>query len=216
MNKADISRIEKYVKKKMSGESSGHDWFHVQRVFNMATLIATKEKKGDLLLIQATSLLHDLGDWKLNTTGNSEEEIISDACQKLKISADDTHRIKEIILNMSYSKNIEKKRALPIEGKIVQDADRIDALGAIGIARVFAYGGKKGRLIYDPSVKPQVFSSIHQYKKNEGTTINHFYEKLLLLRKTLNTKTAKAIASKRERFMKEYLKEFYAEWRGKR
>ena len=110
MNNITIARIEKYVKKKMSGESSGHDWFHVQRVFNMATLIATKEKKGDLLLIQATSLLHDLGDWKLNTTGNSEEEIISDACQKLKISADDTHRIKEIILNMSYSKNIEKKR----------------------------------------------------------------------------------------------------------
>jgi uncharacterized protein len=116
---------------------------------------------------------------------------------------------------MSFSKNVGSKRKLTIEGKIVQDADRLEALGAIGIARAFAYGGKKNRQIYNPAIKPKKFKCTDEYRGSEGTTINHFYEKLLKIKSQLNTKTAKKIALKREQFMKTFLKQFYDEWNGK-
>lgn len=211
----DIQKLGDFVKQKMSGETTGHDWYHVERVLKTATKIYKKEKQGDLFIIQAASLLHDLGDWKVNTSGKSEGEIIAAACQDLGISQEDNTKIVNIILNMSYSRNLDKKQKLSIEGKIVQDADRLEALGAIGIARAFAYGGKKQRQIYNPEIKIQEFTATDSYRNSESTTINHFYEKLFKLRKLLNTKTAKEIAKKREKFMKEFLKEFYAEWDGK-
>jgi uncharacterized protein len=210
----EISKIAEYVKGKMAGEATGHDWFHVERVLKTATKIAQKEKDVDLFIVQAAALMHDLGDWKVNTSGKTEQGIITDACKILSISEEDTENILKIILNMSFSKNISAKNKLSIEGKIVQDADRLDALGAIGIARVFAYGGKKGRPLYDPAIKPQSFTSTTAYRNSQSHTVNHFYEKLFKLRKQLNTKTAKAIAVKREKFMKTFLKEFYSEWDG--
>lgn len=215
MNNAEITRIKKYVKEKMEGEATGHDWFHVERVFKTANLIAKSEKNVDIYIVQAAALMHDLGDWKVNNSKLTEEEILLNACKELKLSPSDTKKILDIILNMSFSKNVENKNKLSLEGKIVQDADRLEALGAIGIARAFAYGGKKNREIYNPNVKPNEFKSTEEYRNSQSHTINHFYEKLFKLRAQLNTKTAKEIALKREKFMKEFLKEFYAEWSGK-
>lgn len=215
MTKRDLSLIRAYVKEKMADEATGHDWFHIERVVKTATLLAKKEKNVDLFIIQAAALLHDIGDWKVNNSKKTEEEILEEACKKLEISQQDAESIKNIILNMSFRKNVITKKKLSLEGKIVQDADRLEALGAIGIARAFAYGGKKNRQLYNPAIKPQTFKSTEEYMNTQGHTINHFYEKLFKLRKQLHTKTAKTIALKREKFMKAFLKEFYAEWNGK-
>lgn len=210
-----VRTISDYVRAKMSGEATGHDWFHVQRVYKTATKIAEKEERGDRFLIQATALLHDIGDWKVNTSDKSEEQILDKALEELDITGQEADAIKDIILNMSFSKNVSGKKKLSLEGKIVQDADRLEALGAIGIARAFAYGGKANREIYNPDVKPKSFKTLEEYRTTKGHTINHFYEKLFKIKNQLNTKTAKAIATKREKFMKNFLKEFYAEWDGK-
>lgn len=210
-----LAEIESYVKKKMTSEQTAHDWFHVERVVKSALFIAKKEKKGNLFIIHAAALLHDISDWKVNNSGKSEEQVLEETYKSLAIPLDNRKVLSEIILNMSFNKNIERRKKLSIEGQIVQDADRLDALGAIGIARAFAYGGKKNRLLYDPSIKPITSLTQESYKKSDGHTVNHFYEKLFKLRKQLNTKTAKEIADKREQFMKAFLKEFYAEWQGK-
>ncbi len=210
-----IRKIEIYVKEKMAGEATGHDWFHVERVLKTATNIADKEKSGERYLIQAAALLHDIGDWKINMSDKSEKQVLDKALEELDITGQDADAIKDIILNMSFSKNVAGKKKLSLEGKIVQDADRLEALGAIGIARAFAFGGKANREIYNPEIKPQTFKTLEEYRTTKGHTINHFYEKLFKIKSQLNTKTAKAIAVKREKFMKNFLKEFYAEWDGK-
>ena len=212
---SQLFEIESYVKKKMASELTAHDWFHVERVVKSALSISKKEKKGDLFIIHAAALLHDISDWKVNNSGKSEEEVLEDAYAILSIPVEKRPALSDIILNMSFNKNIEGRKKLSIEGQIVQDADRLDALGAIGIARAFAYGGKKNRLLYDPAVKPITALTQASYKNSDGHTVNHFYEKLFKLRKQLNTTAAKEIATKREQFMKNFLKEFYAEWQGK-
>lgn len=215
MKRRNVTQITLYVKEKMAGEATGHDWFHIERVVNMAIKIAKKEPKADLFIVQAAALLHDIGDYKINNSEQTEEEILEEVCTHLTFSSQDAEKIQRIILNLSFRKNIASKKKLSLEGQIVQDADRLEALGAIGIARAFAYGGKKNRQIYNPDIKPSVFTSQEAYTNSEGHTINHFYEKLFKLKKQLNTKTAKDIAEKREKFMKEFLKKFYAEWNGK-
>ena len=155
-----ISTIQKFVKGKMEGEGTGHDWFHVERVVATAKRICVKEKNADKFLVEAAALLHDIGDWKLNSSGRTEEEILRSVCKKLALENEDSKKIIGIIINMSFSANIGKKKQLSLEGQIVQDADRLEALGAIGIARAFAYGGKKGRELYNPSKKPKKFSSL--------------------------------------------------------
>lgn len=218
MQKNSVTLIKKtkaYVQKRMSGEASGHDWFHVERVAKLALYIAEEEGEVDLVLIELAALLHDLGDYKVAGQA-TEEEVLEKACIELKIPVALKQEIKEIILNQSFSKNIEKKQTLSLEGQIVQDADRLDALGAIGIARAFAYGGKKGREIYNPHKKPLQFTTMEAYRNTPGPTVNHFYEKLFLLKPLLNTKASQKIAAKRERFMKKFLEEFYAEWDGLR
>jgi uncharacterized protein len=214
VNNATLNVIRKYVKEKMGEESTGHDWFHVARVAKTALFIAKKEKIGDLFIIEVAALLHDIADWKLNISNKTEEQILDEAFGHFELSKQVSSEIKAIILNISFSKNVGGKKKLSIEGRIVQDADRLEALGAIGIARAFAYGGKKNRQIYNPKIKPKVFKSTKTYKNTASPTINHFYEKLFLIRKNLNTKTAKNIAKKREKFMKEFLAEFYKEWAG--
>lgn len=211
-----IGSIQKFVKGKMEGEGTGHDWFHIERVLGTAKRISKKQKGVDQFLVEAAALLHDIGDWKLNSSGRTEEEILRSVCKKLALEDIDSKKIIEIIINMSFSANVGNKKKLCLEGQIVQDADRLDALGAIGIARAFAYGGKKGRELHNPTKKPKKFSSTNSYRNSDGPTTNHFYEKLFLIKKQLNTKEAVKIAEKREKFMKEFLKEFYGEWEGKR
>lgn len=199
----------------MSGEHTGHDFFHVDRVSKTALEIAKKETGVDLFLIQAAALLHDLGDYKVNNTKKSEEEILKDACNDLKIPSDYSFKILEIILNMSYSKNIKSRQKLSLEGKIVQDADRLDSIGAIGIARAFAFGGSRKRELYNPEIKPKTYTSLEEYRNSENPTLNHFYEKLFFLKDLMNTETGKKMATKRDKVMKNFLSEFDAEWNGK-
>ena len=204
-----VNSTEKYVHNYFENEGSGHDWWHIHRVWNMAIKI-TKTEGGDLFLIEMAALLHDLDDWKLSDTGQkskTEKWLSSIDFPKAKISV-----IVEIIEQVSFKGAGVENHATSVEAKIVQDADRLDAIGAIGIARTFAYGGNKGRLIYHPDVKPEMHNTFDEYKKTTAPTINHFYEKLLLLKEMLNTETAREIAGKRHRFMETFLEQFYGEW----
>jgi uncharacterized protein len=206
-----IKKTEQYVKNKLSGDYSGHDWWHTYRVWKMAARIAKKEK-ADLFVVELASLLHDLYDYKIS--GVSEkmgQKLLRNWLLKLKIKKSIVETVSEIIKDVSFKGAKVKSAMKTKEGKIVQDADRLDAIGAVGIARVFAYGGHKKREIYNSKIKPQMHKNFKQYKNSKNTSINHFYEKLLLLKKLMNTKTAKKIAKERHAFMEKFLKEFFKE-----
>lgn len=211
-----LEKTRKYVKGKMSGESTGHDWFHAERVVNMALKIAQSEKNVDVFLVEIAALLHDIGDWKLNTSDKTEEEILTETMTLLSFPKELQTKVLDIVPNMSFSKNVSEKKELSIEGKIVQDADRLDSLGAIGIARAFAYGGKQKRELYNPDIKPRTFQDTAAYRNSKSHTVNHFYEKLFLLKDLMNTPYAQKIAEKREHYMKEFLDEFLSEWNGEK
>ncbi len=215
MNKEKIiAQTSQFVKKKLSREPTGHDWWHTQRVLKNALKIAQKEKGVDLFIIKLAALLHDLEDWKFSSS--TQPKLVRQWLQKLSLDKKTISHICEIIQDLSFKGAGVKTPMRTKEGQIVQDADRLDALGALGIARAFAYGGYKKREIYNPSLKPQKHLSFHQYKKSSGTTINHFYEKLLLLKNLMNTKTAQKIAQERHLFMEKFLQRFFEEWQGKK
>ncbi len=209
--KEQVQGTEKYIRMEFQNDSTGHDWWHIFRVKNMALKIAEKEG-GNRFLIEMSALLHDLEDWKLN--GETNLSKTKKWLQNIGVTQIQTSEIVQIIEQVSYKGAGVENNATSIEAKIVQDADRLDAIGAIGIARTFSYGGSKGRLIYHPEIKPVLHNSFEEYKKNSAPTVNHFYEKLLLLKKRLNTKTAIEIAEKRHTFMEEFLNRFYDEWEG--
>ena len=210
-----IETIKKYVKETTLTEESGHDWWHIYRVYNNALLINKEEKANEFLVI-VIALLHDLYDSKFYT-GNIGEKII-DTLKELDIykslSKEEIENITYSCENLSYSKNIVEKKKLSKEGMIVQDADRLDAIGAIGIARTFAYGGKVKRNIYNPENEILEINTEEDYRTQNRDSINHFYEKLLKLKELMNTGTAKKVAENRHRFMELYLEEFYKEWNG--
>lgn len=210
LQKRLLIETEDYIRNYFGDESSGHDWWHIFRVRNLALKISEKEK-GDNFIVEMAALLHDLDDWKLN---NKSELKAKTWLEKLKIDQKETKLILEIIDQVSYKGDGVENKATTIEAQIVQDADRLDAIGAIGIARTFAYGGNKGRLIYHPEIKPEMHNSFEDYKKTSAPTINHFYEKLLLLKNRLNTQTAIEIAEKRNTFMETFLNQFFDEWDG--
>ena len=208
MNKDIILKKTKaFVKDKLYKESSGHDWFHTKRVYNLATYICEKEG-GNEFIIKMTALLHDIDDWKFSNNSKTTENFL----KSLNIDEESIHEIMNIITTMSYKGGVVDSSQNNIEGKIVQDADRLDAIGAIGIARAFTYGGSKNRLMYDPDIKPMDFQSLDEVKNLNNHTINHFYEKLLKLRDLINTDTAQQIAEERHRFIEIYLDEFFYEW----
>jgi uncharacterized protein len=209
-----IEETKKYAKSKLEGEATGHDFWHILRVYKTAKHIAEKEG-ADLFIVELTALLHDIADWKFNE-GNEDmgPKLAEEWLKSLEVSELEINKVTKIIKTMSFKGGTTNSSQETIEGKIVQDADRLDAIGAIGIARAFAYGGFKGREIYNPDIKPQNFKNFKEYKDNKGTTINHFYEKLLLLKDLMNTETGKAMAQERHEFMESYLKEFYKEWEG--
>jgi uncharacterized protein len=216
MDKEDIlKQTEDYVRKKLEGEASGHDWWHVQRVLKNAVLIG-KHEKADLFVVQLAALLHDISDWKFNKGDDSiGPKLAREWLENLKVEDNVISHVCEIIKDVSFKGSGVVSKMRTKEGCIVQDADRLDAIGAIGIARAFAYGGHKGREIYNPKIKPEKHESFEQYKNNKGPTINHFYEKLLLLKDRMNTETAKKIADKRNKFMEQFLERFFKEWEGK-
>ncbi len=214
-NQEIIKATLSHVKQTMLGEGSGHDWWHVHRVWLNAKQICDKEQ-ADLFIVELAALLHDIADWKFHD-GNEHKgaEVAQEWLNKFDIEQPVISHICQIITDVSYKGAGVETPMHSIEGKIVQDADRLDAIGAIGIARTFAYGGNKHREMYNPDIKPVMHASFEEYKKNEGTTINHFYEKLLLLKDRMNTETGKMIAKKRHEVMESFLNSFYNEINGK-
>ncbi|HCD52614.1 MAG TPA: phosphohydrolase [Balneolaceae bacterium] len=209
-----VSLTEQYVRQTLEGEGSGHDWWHIHRVRNMALHISGVEH-ADSLIVELAALLHDIADHKFH---DGDEEIGTETARKwlVKIGASDSiiTQITTIIKEVSFKGAGVATPMSSLEGKIVQDADRLDAIGATGIARAFAYGGHKNRLLYDPSIPPEMHDSFDTYKKSTAPTINHFYEKLLLLKDRMNTKTGKKLAEERHQFMLAYLDRFMNEWDG--
>lgn len=207
-----IKKTAEHAKKFFEGEGSGHDLFHTQRVWKTAKYLAEKEN-ADLFVVEMAALLHDVADWKLND-GDEKAGLqkVQTWIEQNGVERNELEHILKIIDNMSFSRETEGKKIDTIEGFVVQDADRLDAIGAVGIARTMTYGGKHGRILHDPEIKPKTFDNIEEYKKYKTTTINHFYEKLLLLKDKMNTEAAKKIAGKRHKFMEDFLKEFYEEW----
>ncbi len=210
-----IKQTEEYVRKTMVGESSGHDFWHAYRVWKMSKHIG-KTEDVDMFIVEIAALLHDIADWKLY---GGDEEIGPKTARKwlesLNVKEESINHICQIIKDISFKGANVKSQMKTKEGMIVQDADKLDAIGAIGITRTFAYGGVMKREIYNPELEPTMHNSFEEYKNSNSPTINHFYEKLLLLKDRMNTKTAKQIALGRHRYMEDFLKKFYNEWEGK-
>lgn len=209
-----IQQTAEYIRSRLTGEGSGHDWWHVFRVWKNAVHIA-KNETADLFTVELAALLHDIADWKFHD-GNDDigPQLAREWLEKLSVEEDVISHVCQIISDISFKGSGVQSKMKTIEGMIVQDADRLDAIGAIGIARTFAYGGAKGREIYNPEIKPEIHHSFEEYKKSKGPTINHFHEKLLLLKDLMNTETARNMAKHRHRFMESFLEEFMYEWEG--
>ena len=188
-----------------------HDWFHIERVWNMAKLIA-KAEGADLFVVEMAALLHDIDDFKFN----SHETAVKSAAwlQSLGVDSGTAEKIIHIVENISFKGSAEQNKIQTLEGKVVQDADRLDAIGAFGIARAFTYAGYKNIPIFNPSVEARENMSFEQYKRTEGSAINHFHEKLLLLKDRMNTKTGRLMAEERHNFMESYLRQFFKEAKG--
>ena len=205
-----IQKTVAFVKNILEKDASGHDWYHIERVHKLAISLSEKEG-GNRFVIEMAALLHDVADEKLNESEEAGMKKVSDWLEGLDVAEEEKEHILHIIANMSYKGghggNIET-----LEGKVVQDADRLDALGAIGVARTFAYGGAKGRLMYDPNIPPREVMTKEEYRKNNDPSLNHFYEKLLKLKDLMNTEAAKKEAEVRHRYMEEFIEQFMKEW----
>ncbi len=207
-----VKQTEEYIQTKLQGEGSGHDWWHIYRVLKNAIYIG-KEEKADLFVVQLAALLHDVADWKFHDRDNNiGSKLAREWLENLRVDEETISHVCNIIEDVSFKGASVKTPMKTKEGMIVQDADRLDAIGAIGIARTFAYGGYKSREIYNPTIKPEKHESFEQYKNSRGSVINHFYEKLLLLKDLMNTETARKIAGGRHAFMEQFLDRFFEEW----
>lgn len=205
-----------FVKERLQNAEAGHDWFHVERVYKNSLLIATQEE-CDLNIVKLAALLHDIADSKFH---NGDEtvgpKVAREFLESQKASEVVISHVVNIIENISFKGGNFEKKFTSKELEIVQDADRLDALGAIGIARTFNYGGFKNRPLYLPDTAPNLHMTKEEYKNSEAPTLNHFYEKLLLLKDKMNTETGKKIALERHKFMENFLSQFYAEWEGEK
>ena len=211
-----IQQTADHVRRLLSGEGTGHDWHHIERVRATALAIA-REEGADLFLVELAALLHDVADWKF--AGGDHEAGPRQARRwlaSLHVPAATIDCVCDIIGGLSFKGAGVNTELSTLAGRCVQDADRLDALGAIGIARAFAYGGHKGQPLYDPEQPPTPHDSFEAYKRGSASTINHFYEKLLLLSARMNTPTGRRLAAERHRFLEQYLEQFFAEWEGRR
>lgn len=207
-----IGKTIEFVKEKLEGAEAGHDWFHIERVWKLSKKIAETEECNEEV-VELGALLHDIADPKFH---NGDEtlalKVSREFLENQNAAEDMIEQVLFIIKNISFKNRAEVPENLPVELKIVQDADRIDAIGAIGVARTFNFGGFKNNPMYDPNIEPKLNMSKEEYKKSNGTTINHFYEKLLLLKDLINTEKGKEIAGERHDFMLKFLDQFYREW----
>lgn len=215
MNSEPINNAIQFVQQELQNAEGGHDWFHIERVWNNAKLIA-KTENVDLEIVELGALLHDIADSKFN---NGDETIgpkkAFDFLITQNLDSTIIDHVIHIIENVSFSGGNQAKRFNSKELDVVQDADRLDAIGAIGIARTFNYGGFKNRTIYNPEIVPNLNMTKEEYQSSDAPSINHFYEKLLLLKDRMNTETGRKIAEQRHQFMEKYLEQFYGEWSGK-
>ena len=211
-----IEKTIQFVKETLAQAEGGHNWFHIERVYKNALLIAASEN-CDLEIVQLSALLHDIADSKFHdgdeTIGPKTARTFLESENVVQTTID---HVIAIIENISFKGGKVARKFSSIELDIVQDADRLDAIGAIGIARTFNYGGFKNRALYNPEIAPNLSMTKEEYKNNEAPTINHFYEKLLLLKDKMNTQTGKQIAQERHRYMEGFLEQFYAEWEGRK
>ncbi len=209
-----IRKTADHAKQLLSGESTGHDWWHVYRVWQNAIHIG-KQESADMFIVELAALLHDIADWKFH---DGDEKAGARAARswlsKQSIDAATIDHVCQIIDDLSFKGAGVRTAMNTIEGMVIQDADRLDALGAIGIARTFAYGGHKGHEIHNPEIPPVLHTSFEEYKKSGGTTINHFHEKLLLLKDLMNTKAGRAMAEQRHDYLVKFLEQFNLEWNG--
>ena len=210
-----LQEVATYVERKLSGEGSGHDWWHIVRVRKLAEKLALAEG-GDSFICQLAALVHDLVDDKLVADEGLALAEVRDLLTRVGVAANQTDQVLTIIQAISYKGGNQNHLVLSLEGQIVQDADRLDAMGAIGVARTMAYSGHHQRIIHDPEVAVRQNMTLDQYRSHQGTAITHFYEKLLLLKDLMNTKTAQELAKGRHAFLEAYLDQFFAEWDGQR
>ncbi|GGW56607.1 uncharacterized protein DFQ11_101647 [Winogradskyella epiphytica] len=205
-----------FVKTKLQNAEGGHDWFHIERVYKNSLLIA-KNEKVDTLVVSLAALLHDIADPKFHDGDETlGSKIASEFLLSQNVDSQVIQHVTQIIDHMSFKNSFDVNGAFSsLEMEVVQDADRLDAIGAIGIARCFNYGGFKNRALYDPEIQPNLNMTKDEYKSSNAPTINHFYEKLLLLKDQMNTKTGQRIALERHKYMEGFLKQFYGEWEGK-
>ena len=208
-----LENVKSEIQNQFEGEATGHDWWHIVRVVNTAKQIAVEEGANSFI-VELSALLHDVGDHKFYKEKDAAEKLISEMLDNAGVSEELKNQVLEIVSNVSYKGANVETRPTSLEGKVVQDADRLDAIGAIGIARAFAYGGNKERLLYHPGQPPVMHNDFEAYKNDKGHTINHFYEKLLLLKDRMQTKSGKEMAEERHQYMEGYLKQFYKEWEG--
>ena len=203
-----------FVKKTLKSAEGGHDWFHTQRVYNNSLLIS-KNEAVDIYIVSLGALLHDIADSKFY---DGDESIGPQKAReflfRINVDSVDIEHVVNIIRNISFKGGNEIQQFSSSELNVIQDADRLDALGAIGIARTFNYGGFKNHKLYDPEIPPNLNMTKKEYKSSKAPTINHFYEKLLLLKDRMNTKTGQQIALRRHQYMEDFLEQFYAEWNG--
>ncbi len=211
-----IENARTYVREEMSKDSSGHDWWHIYRVSTSAKKLA--EKCGaDLFIVELAALLHDVGDYKLRgPSADKESEIARRWLVSEAVEGQVIEQICDIIDCMSFKGAGVTSAMKTLEGQVVQDADRLDAIGAIGIARTFAYGGSKGQPMHEPDLAPQFHQTMEQYRTSRTSSINHFHEKLLLLKDLLNTEPAKIMAQGRHDYMVQFIEQFEQEWQGER
>jgi uncharacterized protein len=208
---AIIRKTADYVRGRLEDDASGHDWWHAWRVWNLAKRIGAEEG-ADLFVVEMAALLHDIADWKFSGDAESGPKEAREWMESLDMHKDDIEHVCQIIERVSF-KGAGVYGGLPtIEGKVVQDADRLDAIGAIGIGRAFAFGGHKKRLMHVPGIEPKMHQTFEEYKNAEGTTLNHFHEKLFLLKDRMNTETGKKMAERRHAFMDDFVDRFMAEW----
>jgi len=210
-----IKKTAEYIKRGFSGETSGHDWWHILRAWQLAKKIG-KAERADMFVVEMAVLLHDLGDYKLEPDRKDrQEEKICAWLGRMGVAEKDKAHIVYVVTHISFSKNVISTQELSLEGKVVQDADRLDAIGAIGITRAMVYTGFRNMPFYIPGAKPRTFRSAKDYQVRHTVGIQHFYEKLLLLKDKMNTKTAKKMAARRHRFMENYLSEFSRSGKGR-
>lgn len=208
-----IENTISFVKTTLEGAEGGHDYFHIERVYKNAVKIAEKESEADLFIVSLGALLHDIADSKFH---NGDETVgprkAKEFLESQHVDNNSIVHVQKIIENISFKGGNFEQKFKSLELDIIQDADRLDAIGAIGIARCFNYGGFKNRALYDPNIPPNLNMSKEEYKKAKAPTINHFYEKLLLLKDRMNTKTGKEMAVQRHTYMQDFLTQFYNEW----